>query len=106
MGLLNWKFAIGRIIVAVASGILTGYVTERIFKNKIPAPKQINIDTEPEGTSQEKLGMSKRLVNMLLYSWEFVKMVLPLILLNVEEKQNEHYFSEASSLWRLKARQG
>jgi len=83
LGLLNWKFAIGRIIVAIASGILTGYITEKVFKNKIPAPQQISIDAEQEGTSQERLNIGKRLSNMLLYSWEFVKLVLPLILLGV-----------------------
>lgn len=83
LGLLGWKFAVGRIIVAVTSGVLVGYITEKVFKNKIPAPKQVHIDTEPEGVVQEKLNFSKRLINMFLYSWEFVKLVLPLILLGV-----------------------
>lgn len=83
LGLLGWKFMLGRVIVAISAGILVGYVTERVFKGKIPAPRKINIDTEPEGISQEKLSIDKRLGNMFLYSWEFVKMVLPLIFLGV-----------------------
>jgi uncharacterized membrane protein YraQ (UPF0718 family) len=83
LGLLGWKFAVGRIIVAVSGGMLVGYVTDRYFKGKIPAPKAVHIDAEPEGLAQEKLNFGKRITDMLLYSWEFVKMVLPLILLGV-----------------------
>lgn len=83
LGLLGWKFAVARIIVAVTSGILVGYITEKVFKNRIPPPKSIHIKAEPEGMPQEKLNFGKRLVDMLFYSWEFVKLVLPLILLGV-----------------------
>jgi uncharacterized protein len=83
LGLLGWKFAIGRVIVAVGGGMLVGYITETYFKNKIPRPKQLEIDEEPKGTHQERLRLSKRIRDSLLYSWEFVKMVLPLILLGV-----------------------
>ena len=83
LGLLGWKFAIARIIVAITAGILVGYITDRVFKNKLPPPEPLRIDTETNGISQEDQGFGKRIVNMLLYSWEFVKMVLPLIFLGV-----------------------
>jgi len=83
LGLLGWKFAAARIVVAVTAGILVGYATDAFFKNRLPEPEPVRIDTEAEGMPQEYQGPAKRLANMLLYSWEFVKMVLPLILLGV-----------------------
>lgn len=83
LGLLGWKFAMARVVVAVTAGILVGYITDRIFKNSLPPPEPVHIDTEANGIQQESQGFTKRLMNMFLYSWEFVKMVLPLILLGV-----------------------
>jgi len=83
LGLLGWKFAAARIIVAITAGILVGYATDRFFKNRLPEPEPIRIDTEDEGLQQENQSFDKRLFNMALYSWEFVKMVLPLIFLGV-----------------------
>ncbi|MCM8791118.1 MAG: permease [Candidatus Omnitrophica bacterium] len=83
LGLLGWKFGLARIIVAITAGILVGYTTDRIFKNRLPEPEPVRIDTVAESAPQENLGFGKRLYNMSLYSWEFVKMVLPLIMLGV-----------------------
>lgn len=83
LGLLGWKFAVARIIAAITAGILAGYVTDRFYKNKLPQPEPIRIEGEVNSFSQESLPFEKRLFNMALYSWEFVKMVLPLILLGV-----------------------
>lgn len=83
LGLLGWKFAIARIIVSITAGIFVGYTTGKFFKNRLPEPEPIHIDTETEGMSQEHRGFGRRLFNMGLYSWEFVKMVLPLIFLGV-----------------------
>jgi len=83
LGLLGWKFAVARIVIAITAGILVGYATDRIFKNRLPEPEPVRIDTEPNGILQEKQGLGRRLFNMALYSWEFVKMVLPLILIGV-----------------------
>lgn len=83
LGLLGWKFAAARVIVAIGAGITIGYATERFFKGKLPPPEPVNISQEPEDMVQEGELFSKRLANMLLYSWEFVKMVLPLIFLGV-----------------------
>lgn len=83
LGLLGWKFAAARIVVAITAGILVGYTTDRFFKNRLPEPEPIRIDAEAEGMPQENQGFGKRLFNMTLYSWEFVKMVLPLIFLGV-----------------------
>lgn len=83
LGLLGWKFAVARIVVAVTAGILVGYATDRFFKGRLPEPEPVHIDTEAAGVSQEDQKFGKRLWNMSLYSWEFVKMVLPLIFLGV-----------------------
>lgn len=83
LGFLGWKFAAARIVVAITAGIITGYATDRFFKNRLPKPEPVRIDPEMEGAPQEDQGFGKRLFNMALYSWEFVKMVLPLIFLGV-----------------------
>jgi uncharacterized membrane protein YraQ (UPF0718 family) len=83
LGLLGWKFAIGRIIVAVSGGIIVGYITDTYFKDKIKHPAQMHIEAEPNGIEQGELNFGKRIVDSLIYSWEFVKMVLPLVLLGV-----------------------
>lgn len=83
LGLLGWKFMAARILVAVTAGIITGYVTEKILKGKLPEPEPVRIAAEPDETSKEDMPFGRRLVDMTLYSWEFVKMVLPLILLGV-----------------------
>jgi len=82
LALLGWKFTVARIIFAMLAGVTVGFITEKIMKDKIPAPKSIHIEEEIPG-SEEKQGYVKRIINMFLYSWEFVKLVLPLILLGV-----------------------
>lgn len=83
LALLGWKFTVARIIFAVGAGMLVGYITERTMKNKIPAPEPIHIETEDQMGQPEKISYGRRILNMFLYSWEFVKIVLPLILLGV-----------------------
>jgi uncharacterized protein len=83
LGLLGWKFAAARVVVAIVSGVGVGYIAEKVFKNRIPPPTNVRIEAESEGTPQEKLNFGKRIVDMFFYSWEFVKLVLPLILLGV-----------------------
>ncbi|MDD5428399.1 MAG: permease [Candidatus Omnitrophica bacterium] len=83
LGLLGWKFAAARIGVAIAAGIVTGYATEKILKKRLPPPEPVHIEAEAEGVVQESQGLGKRLVNTALYSWEFVKLVLPMIFLGV-----------------------
>lgn len=81
--LLGWKFTVGRIVVAMVAGMTTGYITDRFFKNKLSAPEPLRIGGEEGETPEEGPGLGRKIVNMFLYSWEFVKMVLPLILLGV-----------------------
>ncbi|UCD55502.1 MAG: permease [Candidatus Omnitrophota bacterium] len=83
LALLGWKFAVARIIFAIGAGILVGYITERVMKDKISAPEPIHIEAGADTGPEQKAGYVKRILNMLLYSWEFVKIVLPLILLGV-----------------------
>ncbi|MFH1305166.1 MAG: permease [Candidatus Omnitrophota bacterium] len=83
LALLGWKFAVGRIVFAMGAGILVGYITERIMRNKIPAPEPMNIEDDVYAGPEEKGGYGKRTANMFRYSWEFVKIVLPLILIGV-----------------------
>ncbi len=83
LALLGWKFTVIRVIFAIGSGILVGYITEKTMKGKIPAQEAVHIETSAYSGSEEKLGYGRRIVNMFLYSWEFVKIVLPLILIGV-----------------------
>ncbi|UCC95781.1 MAG: permease [Candidatus Omnitrophota bacterium] len=81
LALLGWKFTIARIIFAMLSGISVGYITEKVMKNRIAESEPVRI--EAESLQQTKEGYGKRVLNMFLYSWEFVKIVLPLILVGV-----------------------
>ena len=45
LALLGWKFTVVRIIFAVGSGILVGYITEKALKGKISPPEAIQMDT-------------------------------------------------------------
>ncbi|UCG35286.1 MAG: permease [Candidatus Omnitrophota bacterium] len=81
--LLGWKFMVARVVFAIGSGILVGYITERTMKGKISEPECIHIDTSAYKGTQEKTSYGQRIINMFLYSWEFVKLVLPLILVGV-----------------------
>lgn len=83
LALLGWKFTVARIVFAIGFGILVGYITEKVMKGKIPAPESIHIEASAYAELEAKTGYGKRIINMFLYSWEFVKMVLPLILLGV-----------------------
>ncbi len=83
LALLGWKFTVARIVFAVVSGILVGYVTDKTMRHKIPAPEALHIDACAYAGPEETAGYGRRIVNMLLYSWEFVKIVLPLILVGV-----------------------
>lgn len=80
--LLGWKFTVARVIVAMSSGMLVGYITDKVMAKRIKKPEPLHIESEA-GIAEEEKSFGKRIVNMLLYSWEFVKMVLPLILLGV-----------------------
>jgi uncharacterized membrane protein YraQ (UPF0718 family) len=82
LALLGWKFAVTRVILAVSSGILVGYVTDRIMRNRIKPPDPVHIDMAAFEQTDKK-GLIGRILNMFLYSWEFVKMVLPLIFAGV-----------------------
>ena len=81
LALLGWKFTVARIIFAMLSGISVGYITERVMKDRIPASEPVHIETESLRGTKESYG--KRVLSMFLYSWEFVKIVLPLILVGV-----------------------
>ncbi|MGB2662112.1 MAG: permease [Candidatus Omnitrophota bacterium] len=83
LALLGWQFTLVRIIFAISSGIIVGYITEKALKGKIQAPEAISMENcfgEEEGKNTSYSG---RIINMFRYSWEFVKLVLPLILLGV-----------------------
>jgi len=83
LALLGWKFMVVRIIFAIGSGILVGYITERVLKNKIPGPENIEIASCTCEKDNLEFNPAKRISNMFIYSWEFVKMILPLIFIGV-----------------------
>lgn len=81
LALLSWPFAVARIVVTVSAGMMVGYLTTWFVQRRGPlvgapafAPVELEIDPAPFG---------QRLQSMHSHSWEFVKLVLPLILLGV-----------------------
>jgi len=83
LSLLGWKFTVVRIIFAIASGIIVGFITEKVLKDKIKAPETIEMETCSCEAEENNVSYTGRVINMFRYSWEFVKLVLPLILLGV-----------------------
>jgi len=83
LALLGWRFTVVRIIFAAGSGIIVGYMTEKLLKDKIQAPETMNIETCSCEVREGDVSYTGRIINMFRYSWEFVKLVLPLILLGV-----------------------
>ncbi|MFH1395316.1 MAG: permease [Candidatus Omnitrophota bacterium] len=83
LALLGWKFMVVRIIFAVGSGMIVGYVTEKLLKGKIPPAETIKIEECSCQKTETSQTYGRRIHNMFSYSWEFVKMVLPLILIGV-----------------------
>ncbi|MFC2149532.1 permease, partial [Candidatus Auribacterota bacterium] len=83
LSLLGWKFTVVRIIFAVFSGITVGYITERTLKDKIKPPEIIDSEGCSYDGQGRETGFGRRIISMFGYSWEFVKLVLPLILVGV-----------------------
>ena len=83
LALLGWQFTVVRIIFAIGSGIIVGFITEKVLKNKIQPPETIEMETCSCGVHENNISYTGRIINMFRYSWEFVKLVLPLILLGV-----------------------
>ncbi|NQT22665.1 MAG: permease [Candidatus Omnitrophica bacterium] len=83
IALLGWQFAVVRIIFAVGAGISVGYITERVLKKKIAPPETIQMATCSCEGQENNVSYAGRILNMFRYSWEFVKLVLPLILMGV-----------------------
>ncbi|MCX7600292.1 MAG: permease, partial [Armatimonadetes bacterium] len=79
-GLISWKLAVARAIFAVGIGMLTGFLVAKIYERGRPqdAPAAVVATVD-----EESRPFSKRLISSLVYSWEFVQLVLPLILLGV-----------------------
>jgi uncharacterized membrane protein YraQ (UPF0718 family) len=83
LALLGWQFTLVRIIFAISSGIIVGYITEKALKGKIQAPEAISMENCFDEEEGKNTSYSGRIINMFRYSWGFVKLVLPLILLGV-----------------------
>ncbi|MGB2629876.1 MAG: permease [Candidatus Omnitrophota bacterium] len=83
LALLGWQFTLVRIVFAIGSGILVGYITEKVLKDKIKPPETLNMETSSCEVRENNVSYAGRIINMFRYSWEFVKLVLPLILLGV-----------------------
>lgn len=80
-GLICWKLAVARAVFAVGIGMLAGFLVAKIYErgrssNEAPAAVFANAD-------EESRPFGERLKSSLVYSWEFVQLVLPLILLGV-----------------------
>jgi uncharacterized membrane protein YraQ (UPF0718 family) len=77
--LISWKFAIGRIILALSAAIITGYIVERIwFKQELDGASELKIEYH-----EENFSLRSDLKEWLKNVWNFVKSILPLVLFGI-----------------------
>lgn len=77
--LLNWKFVIGRIILALSSAIITGVIVEKIwYKHDLDGISELKIEYH-----EEKFSLVLILKEWLKNVWDFIKRILPLVLLGI-----------------------
>lgn len=79
--LLSWKFVVGRIVLALLAAIITGAILETIWtteEEKAGALSQLKIEYQ-----EKSLNLKEDLKEWLLNVWDFVKKILPLVLLGI-----------------------
>jgi len=79
--LLNWKFAIGRIILALSAAVITGVILEALWtteEEKTGLLSQLKIEYQ-----EKPLNLKEDLKEWVLNVWDFVKKILPLVLLGI-----------------------
>jgi uncharacterized membrane protein YraQ (UPF0718 family) len=79
--LISWKFAIGRIILALSAAIITGAILEAIWtteEEKAGTLSQLKIEYQ-----EKPLNLKEDLKEWVLNVWDFVKKIFPLVLLGI-----------------------
>ncbi|NMB92046.1 MAG: permease [Parcubacteria group bacterium] len=77
--LLNWKFVAGRIILALSAAIITGLILEKIWGQEDNAQlSSLNVEYQ-----HIPLNLKKDLIDWLKNVWDFIKKILPLVLLGI-----------------------
>jgi len=77
--LLNWKFVVGRIVLALSAAIITGLILEKIWGQEENAQlSSLNIEYQ-----NISLDLKKDLIEWLKNIWDFVKKIFPLVLLGI-----------------------
>lgn len=79
--LLSWKFAVGRVILALSAAIITGLIVEAIWtteEEKASTLFPLNIEYR-----EKPLNFKNDLKEWLLNVLDFVKKILPLVLLGI-----------------------
>lgn len=79
--LLNWKFVVGRIILALSAAIITGVILEAVWtteEEKAGTLSQLKVEYEIK-----PLNLKNDLKEWLLNVFDFIKKILPLVLLGI-----------------------
>jgi len=79
--LISWKFAIGRIILALSAAIITGVTLEAIWtteEEKAGSLSQLKVEYQ-----EKPLNLKVDLKEWLINVWDFVKKIFPLVLLGI-----------------------
>lgn len=79
--LISWQFALGRIILALSAAIVTGLILEALWtteEEKTGMLSQLKVEYQ-----EKSLNLKEDLKEWILNVWDFVKKILPLILLGI-----------------------
>jgi len=77
--LLSWKFVIGRIMLALSAAIITGLIIEKIwYEQELDGISELKVEYQ-----EKPLNLKEDLKEWLKNVWDFVKKILPLVLLGI-----------------------
>jgi hypothetical protein len=79
--LISWKFAIGRIILALSAAIITGAILEAIWtteEEKKGLLSQLKVEYQ-----EKSLNLKEDLKKWVINVWDFVKKIFPLVILGI-----------------------
>jgi len=77
--LLNWQFVIGRIVLALSAAIITGLILDKIWKKE----EEAELSTLKIEYQDRPLNLKEDLREWLINIWDFIKKILPLVLLGI-----------------------
>jgi len=77
--LLSWRFVVGRIILALSAAIITGLIIEKIWGKEDAE----NISTLKIDYQEKPLNIKKDLIEWLKNVFDFIKKILPLVLIGI-----------------------